>query len=145
MVTQTQNYGRFLMPVIEDAVQLWHFVQIARKYSSSIIQDEELHNKFIERATIVKEKHMKSQREMDSLDEILEELQDLKDGSIKPVPQVRKTLPPDEMPNLVAKIEDLESKLQKKPQALLRSIHSIVVEMDARLRRIENSISSSGH
>lgn len=121
----TQNKHRYLLPVIEDSVQLWNFVQLSRKYGGIIVSDPVLFDKFKSRVNTVKSKHMTLQREMDALDEIVEELEDKKGRSAAVV------IKESNLSN--AQMLDL----QKKPFALLRSVHCLLIEMDARLKRIE--------
>ncbi len=131
--------AKHLIPVIEDAVQLWHFVQISRKYGSLIANDADVLARFIARAELVKEKHMTLARERESLDEILEELEEIKVGTIKPKAQPKiNVITRPEIPAMPIK----EVKLSEKPYALLRDVHSLMIEMDARLRKIETKLSN---
>lgn len=139
----TQIQAKHLIPVIEEAVQLWHFVQITRKYASIIVKDESVYTKFKERAELVKTKHMSVKREIDSLDELLEEMEDIRTGAEPLV--VRQVINAFTKPEPVPKLPEKETKLSEKPYALLRSIHSLMIEMDARLKRVESKISSTDH
>lgn len=128
---------RYLLPVIEDSVQLWHFVQLVRKYGSIIAEDDVLYDSFRNRAIVAKDKHVSSQKEKEGIDETLEELDEIKLGKIKVVREIKP----------VTKIEkvhkEADAGIHKKPYTLLRSVHSLLVEMDARLRRLEDKITSS--
>jgi len=143
MVDSSKNSNYFIVYLIEDAVQVWHFAHLIRKHSKQIVSDK---TKFLlaehgeitlmellkRRIDLVCKHHIKVQRERETLHEMMEEL--ILGHSVvrEPIaiaqPLVRESL--------VRKIQAQDGKPER-GIALVRTLHKKVLELEERLALLE--------
>ncbi len=143
VVSSKQSSNYFIVYLIEDSVQVWHFAHLVRKHSRQILLDK---TEFItaehgsvtlldllkKRVAIACKHHLKTQRERETLEEIMEELITGRSPIKEPIaiaqPLVREAL--------TKKIKSQEDKPER-GVALVRSLHKKVLELEERLAILE--------
>ncbi len=143
MVDSSKNSNYFIVYLIEDSVQVWHFAHLIRKHSKQIVSDK---TKFVsaehgeitliellkKRVDLVCKHHIKVQRERDTLHEMIEELTLGHSAVREPIaiaqPLIREAL--------IRKIQAQEGKPER-GIALVRTLHKKILELEERVALLE--------
>lgn len=138
-----EHCNSFLKPLIDDAVQVWHFFAIIRKYGKIISNDTKIKQYLIDRMNVVIE-HMATATDASRLKEMIEDLDDDLVAP-KPSPKVHNAekARPSNRRTIEVKVSDLDdNKGQsiKKPYTIIRELYSTIVELDAKYQRLDNRV-----
>lgn len=140
--------NRFIVYLIEDAVQVWHFAHIARKHARQIrdprnvflVADHgniSLMELFRKRVDLVCKHHLKSKQEQDTVRDILEELEE----GDTPVREPIAIAKPAAREELIRKMKMNENKPER-GVALTRLMHQKILELEERVSVLERKLSS---
>lgn len=132
----------FIKPLIEDAVQVWHFYVILKKYGKAVREVPEIREAFIERVNLIIGS-IADPAEIPRFKEFLEELDEdhIPEPPTKPVKSrpepVRRSIP-----EKVASMDNSESASIKKPYTIIRELYSLIVELDVKYKKLDERVQS---
>lgn len=135
-----EHSNSFLKPLIDDAVQVWHFFAIIRKYGVVISKDAAIKQYLVDRMNVVIE-HIASSGDANRLREMIEDL----DDDLVTIPNKKKATNEEKarpsnrrtIEVKVAGMDDSTGQSIKKPYTIIRELYSTIVELDAKYQKLD--------